>query len=77
MHGSIVNVSSHAAERGSRGLSTYAASKGGINTLTRSITVDSADRGVRCNTVQPGYILNDNRDHGGRTRCSTAFGGCT
>ena len=62
--GSIVNVSSRAAERGSRGLSAYTASKGGMNALTRSITVDYADRGVRCNTVQPGYILNDNRDHG-------------
>ena len=29
--GSIVNVSSRAAERGSRGLSTYTASKGGMN----------------------------------------------
>ena len=62
--GSIVNVSSRAAERGSRGLSAYTASKGGMNALTRSITVDYAHLGVRCNTVQPGYILNDARDHG-------------
>ncbi len=62
--GSIVNVSSRAAERGSRGLAAYTASKGGMNALTRSITVDYAHLGVRCNTVQPGYILNDARDHG-------------
>lgn len=63
-HGSIVNVSSRAAERGTSGLSAYTASKGGMNALTRSITVDYAARGVRCNTVQPGYILNEERDAG-------------
>ena len=62
--GAIVNVSSRAAERGSRGLAAYTASKGGMNALTRSITADYAPLGVRCNTVQPGYILNDARDHG-------------
>lgn len=63
-HGSIVNVSSRAAERASRGLAAYTASKGALNALTRSISVDYAGRGVRCNTVQPGYILNDDRDRG-------------
>lgn len=64
-HGSIVNVSSRAAERGTSGLAAYTASKGGLNALTRSITVDYARSGVRCNTVQPGYILNDTRDRAG------------
>ena len=61
-HGSIVNISSRAAERGTPGLAAYTASKGGLNALALSITADYASRGVRCNTVQPGYILHERRD---------------
>jgi len=61
-HGSIVNISTRQAERASRGLAAYIASKGGMNALTRSIAVDYADRGIRCNTISPGYVLNDRRD---------------
>ena len=61
-HGSIVNVSSRVAERATPGLSAYTASKGALNALTRSINVDYARQGVRCNTLQPGYILHERRD---------------
>jgi NAD(P)-dependent dehydrogenase (short-subunit alcohol dehydrogenase family) len=61
-HGSIVNVSSRQAERASRGLGAYIAAKAGMNGLTRAIAVDYADDGIRCNTVSPGYVLNDRRD---------------
>jgi NAD(P)-dependent dehydrogenase (short-subunit alcohol dehydrogenase family) len=61
-HGSIVNISSRAAELATPRVAAYAASKGGLNALTRSITVDFARLGVRCNTVQPGYILHEVRD---------------
>ena len=60
--GSIVNISTRQAERASRGLAAYIASKGGMNALTRSIAVDYADRGIRCNTISPGYVLNERRD---------------
>ena len=61
-HGSIVNISTRQAERASRGFAAYIASKGGLNALTRSIAVDYADHGIRCNTISPGYVLNDRRD---------------
>jgi NAD(P)-dependent dehydrogenase (short-subunit alcohol dehydrogenase family) len=61
-HGSIVNVSSRVAERGTPGLSAYTASKGGLNALTRSIAIDYARRGVRCNSITPGYIRHEQRD---------------
>jgi NAD(P)-dependent dehydrogenase (short-subunit alcohol dehydrogenase family) len=61
-HGAIVNISSRQGERASRGLAAYIAAKGGLNALTRSIAVDYADRGIRCNTISPGYVLNDRRD---------------
>jgi NAD(P)-dependent dehydrogenase (short-subunit alcohol dehydrogenase family) len=61
-HGSIINISSRAAERGTPRLAAYAASKGGMNALTRSIAVDYASDGIRCNTIQPGYLLHEQRD---------------
>lgn len=61
-HGAIVNISSRQAERASRGLAAYVAAKGGLNALTRAIAVDYASEGIRCNTISPGYVLNDVRD---------------
>jgi NAD(P)-dependent dehydrogenase (short-subunit alcohol dehydrogenase family) len=63
-HGSIVNISSRAAERGTPNLAAYTAMKGGLNALALSISIDHARQGIRCNTVQPGYVLNDERDAG-------------
>jgi NAD(P)-dependent dehydrogenase (short-subunit alcohol dehydrogenase family) len=61
-HGSIVNVSSRAAERAVPGLSAYAAAKGAMNALTRSLATDYAAEGIRCNTLAPGYVVNDDRE---------------
>jgi glucose 1-dehydrogenase len=52
--GSIVNVSTVVAERGMRYLAAYAASKGGINALTRQLAVELAPYGIRVNTFAPG-----------------------
>jgi glucose 1-dehydrogenase len=61
-HGSIVNISSRQAEKSSPGLTAYAASKSGLNGLTRAVAVDYAGTGIRCNTISPGFILNERRD---------------
>jgi NAD(P)-dependent dehydrogenase (short-subunit alcohol dehydrogenase family) len=61
-HGAIVNISSRQAERAGGGFAAYIAAKGGLNALTRSIAVDYAAKGIRCNTISPGYVLNDRRD---------------
>ena len=61
-HGSIINISSRQAERASGGLSAYIASKSALNGLTRSIAVDYASSGIRCNTISPGYVRNERRD---------------
>jgi NAD(P)-dependent dehydrogenase (short-subunit alcohol dehydrogenase family) len=61
-HGAIVNISTRQAEHASKGYSAYIASKAGLNGLTRSIAVEYAERGVRCNTISPGYVLNSRRD---------------
>lgn len=57
--GSIVNLSSTAAEFAARGQVNYAASKGGINGLTRALAKELAPRNVRVNAIAPGMIETD------------------
>lgn len=57
-NGSIIMTSSIAGNTGIPGLAPYAASKGGINQLVRTMGVEWAQRGVRVNAVAPGYIEN-------------------
>lgn len=57
--GSIINISSVSAEFGSRGQVNYAASKGGIDGLTRCLAKELAARKVRVNSVSPGMIETD------------------
>lgn len=57
--GAVVNLSSTAAEFASRGQVNYAASKGGIDGLTRAMAKELAPRKVRINSVAPGMIETD------------------
>jgi len=56
--GSIVNVSSLSAFRADRHRPThaYAASKGGLLSLTRAMAVSYAPDGIRVNAICPGFI---------------------
>src|SRR4029077_2650639 len=54
--GTIVNLSSVAGDKGGRGQTNYAASKGAINAFTRALAVELAPRKVRVNSVAPGVI---------------------
>lgn len=56
--GSIVNISSVAAQVGlTTGNANYAAAKGGVDALTRTLAVEWAAHGVRVNAVAPTHFL--------------------
>jgi 3-oxoacyl-[acyl-carrier protein] reductase len=55
-NGCIVNLSSVAAQRGNKGQSVYAGTKGFIESFTRSLASEYGSRGVRVNCVAPGPI---------------------
>ena len=55
-HGVIVNISSVASERPSRGQTVYAATKGAIESLTRAVAVEYGRKGIRCHCVRPGPV---------------------
>jgi 3-oxoacyl-[acyl-carrier protein] reductase len=57
--GTIINLSSVAGEKGGRGQTNYAASKGAINAFTRALAVELAPRKIRVNGVAPGVIETD------------------
>jgi 3-oxoacyl-[acyl-carrier protein] reductase len=54
--GKIVNISSVSGEKGGRGQTNYAASKGAINAFTKSLAVELASRNITVNAVAPGVI---------------------
>lgn len=57
--GSIVNISSMAAQYGIPQVMAYTASKTGIEGMTRAMAVELSPHGIRVNCVAPGFIATD------------------
>jgi NAD(P)-dependent dehydrogenase (short-subunit alcohol dehydrogenase family) len=55
--GSVVNISSEGSYRPDPEMAAYAAAKGGMNALTRSIAVAYGRQNIRANTIITGMIL--------------------
>lgn len=57
--GNIINMSSVVGVSGNAGQANYAASKAGMIGLTKSIAKEMGSRGIRANTIAPGFIITD------------------
>jgi NAD(P)-dependent dehydrogenase (short-subunit alcohol dehydrogenase family) len=55
--GSVINVSSVSSQVGTPRRSAYAASKGAVDALTRSLAMEYGPHGIRFNAVAPGVIV--------------------
>jgi len=57
--GNIINISSTAGQRGEAFHSPYAASKGAIISLTKSLAPELVEHNIRVNCVAPGWVDTD------------------
>ncbi|MDD5359034.1 MAG: 3-oxoacyl-ACP reductase FabG [Sulfurovaceae bacterium] len=57
--GAVVNVASIVGESGNVGQANYAASKGGMIAMNKSFALEGASRGIRFNTITPGFIATE------------------
>jgi 3-oxoacyl-[acyl-carrier protein] reductase len=76
-HGRIVMVASTAGQRGEADHADYAASKGAMISLVKSMCVELAPRDITVNCVAPGWIDTEMAAipyaHGGRERIAKAI----
>jgi len=57
--GSIINIASGTAIKGSPGLLHYVASKGAVVSITRAAARELGDHGIRVNCIAPGLTMSD------------------
>ena len=55
-YGRIVNIASIVGQEGNGGQANYAASKGGLISLTKSVARELASRSITANAISPGFI---------------------
>ena len=60
--GSIVNITSVVGQTGQGGQANYAASKAGVEAFGKSLAQEIGSRGIRVNSIAPGFIATDMTD---------------
>jgi len=55
-NGKIINISSVIGQIGNSGQSNYAASKAGVEGMTRALAVELGGKNININSIAPGYI---------------------
>lgn len=66
--GAIINIASTRAFMSEPGTEAYSASKGGIVALTHATAVSLGPKGIRVNSISPGWIETHGRKHSRRDR---------
>jgi NAD(P)-dependent dehydrogenase (short-subunit alcohol dehydrogenase family) len=54
--GSIINITSLGSDLGFPSNPSYQMSKAGLKQLSKSVAIDWGNKGIRCNSIKPGYI---------------------
>lgn len=57
--GKIINIASLTSEVARPTISPYAAAKGGLKILTKSMAAEWAEKGIQANAIGPGYMITD------------------
>lgn len=60
--GSIINMASIAGQTGNPGQVNYSASKAGLIAMAKSVAKEMGPRGVRANSIAPGFIISEMTD---------------
>lgn len=61
--GCILNISSVLGHRGFKGTTVYAAAKAGLDGFSRALARELGPRGIRVNSISPGFIATEMTDH--------------
>ena len=61
-YGKIINIGSGTAYRGIPMMLHYVTSKGGITAMTRALSRELGEHGIRVNTLAPGFTMSDTVD---------------
>lgn len=71
--GVIINISSFVASSGGFKMAAYAASKGAVETLTKSLANEFGEYGIRTNCIAPGVIETKASDKIGKDRLNRSL----
>jgi 3-oxoacyl-[acyl-carrier protein] reductase len=71
--GSIINISSIVSTYAPPGTSVYSATKGAVDSITRSLSKELGPRGIRVNSINPGMVETEGTRSAGITDADNGF----